>query len=81
MRHASHRSRPADRRQPHDHDDQARDNDAIATGGSTLRYGWDDVTRRPCATAAQVHAALAVRKYTGRLKPCSPSRGTLRQVA
>jgi hypothetical protein len=54
------------------HLDQARDNDAIATGGSTLRYGWDDVTRRQCAVAAQVHAALAP------LKPCSPSCGGLR---
>jgi hypothetical protein len=60
------------------HLDQARDNDAIATGGSTLRYGWDDITRRPCAAAAQVHAALAKRKYTGSLKPCSPSCDALR---
>jgi hypothetical protein len=71
------RYHPTERR----HLDQARDNDAIATGGSTLRYGWDDVTRRPCATAAQVHAALAERKYTGPLMPCSPSCGTLRQIA
>jgi hypothetical protein len=63
------------------HLDQARDNDATATGGSTLRYGWDDVTRRPCAVAAQVHAALAKRKYTGPLKPCSPSCAALRQAA
>lgn len=67
------RYHPAERR----HLDQARDNDAIATGGSTLRYGWDDVTRRPCATAAQVHAALAKRGYTGPLKPCSPTCGAL----
>ena len=53
--------------------DQARDNDATATGGSTLRYGWDDVTRNPCAVAAQVHAALVKRRYTGLLKPCSPT--------
>jgi hypothetical protein len=60
------------------HLDQARDNDATATGGSTLRYGWGDVTRRPCAVAAQVHAALVRRKYTGPLKPCSPSCAALR---
>lgn len=53
--------------------DQARDNAAAATGGSTLRYGWDDVTRNPCAVAAQVHAALAKRRYTGLLTPCSPT--------
>jgi hypothetical protein len=57
--------------------DQSRDNDAVATGGSTLRYGWYDVTRRPCAAAAQVHAALAKRGYTGPLKPCSASCGAL----
>jgi hypothetical protein len=61
------------------HLDQARDNDAIATGGSTLRYGWDDVTRRPCAAAAQVYAALARRGYTGPLRPCSASCGALRR--
>ena len=55
--------------------DQHRDNDATATGGSTLRYGWDDVTRRQCASAAQVHAALTRRGYTGPLKPCSPTCG------
>jgi len=60
--------------------DQARDNDAIATGGSTLRYGWVDVTREPCAAAAQVHAALTERGYTGPLKPCSPACGALRKA-
>jgi hypothetical protein len=57
--------------------DQARDNAATATGGSTLRYGWDDITRRPCAVAAQVHAALVKRAYTGVLKPCSATCGIL----
>jgi hypothetical protein len=71
------RYHPEERR----HLDQARDNDATATGGSTLRYGWDDVTRRPCAVAAQVHAALAKRKYIGPLKPCSPACGALRRAA
>jgi hypothetical protein len=70
------RYHPGERR----HLDQARDNDAIATGGSTLRYGWDDVTRRQCAVAAQVHAALAKRGYTVPLKPCSPSCGGLRRA-
>lgn len=58
--------------------DQARDNDATAAGRSTLRYGWYDVTRRPCAAAAQVHAALTERGYTGALRPCSPACGALR---
>jgi hypothetical protein len=55
--------------------DQDRDNHAAATAGSTLRYGWIDVTRKPCASAAQVHAALRKRGYTGSLKPCSPTCG------
>jgi hypothetical protein len=57
--------------------DQDRDNDATATVGSTLRYGWIDVTRKQCASAAQVHAALTRRGYTGPLKPCSPTCLTL----
>jgi very-short-patch-repair endonuclease len=55
--------------------DQDRDNDATATVGATLRYGWIDVTRKRCASAAQVHAALSKRGYTGPLKPCSPTCG------
>jgi hypothetical protein len=61
--------------------DQARDNDATATGGSTLRYGWDDVTRHQCSVAVQVHAALVKRGYTGLLKPCSPTCEALRKAA
>jgi hypothetical protein len=61
--------------------DVARDNHAAATGASTLRYGWADVTRQPCAVAAQVHAALAERGYAGPLTPCSPTCGTLRAAS
>jgi hypothetical protein len=53
--------------------DQDRDNDATATVGSTLRYGWVDVTSRRCDSARQVHAALARRGYAGPFKPCSPT--------
>jgi Transcriptional regulator, AbiEi antitoxin len=53
--------------------DQDRDNDAAATAGSTLRYGWVDVTRKSCESAKQVHTALARRGYRGPLKPCSPT--------
>ena len=53
--------------------DQDRDNDAAATVGSTLRYGWVDVTSKRCDSARQVHAALARRGYTGPLTPCSPT--------
>lgn len=37
--------------------DQARDNEAAATTGATLRYGWADVVRTPCESAAQVYRA------------------------
>ena len=49
-----------------------RDNDAAATVGSTLRYGWVDVTSKRCDSARQLHAALTSRGYAGPLKPCSP---------
>lgn len=53
-------------------EDRRRDNAAVATTGATLRYTWDDVTRRPCETAAELHAALERLEYEGALKPCSP---------
>ena len=55
--------------------DRARDNQAAARGGSTLRYDWSDVTREACATAAQVYEALRERGYRGTLKPCSQACG------
>jgi hypothetical protein len=54
------------------HHDRARDNQAAAQGGSTLRYDWNDVTRRACETASQVYAALRERGYQGQIGPCSP---------
>jgi hypothetical protein len=51
--------------------DQERDN-VNAVSGSTLRYGWDDVTRRACEVARQEADALRRRGWTGDLKPCSP---------
>jgi hypothetical protein len=51
--------------------DQERDNQAAVTG-STLRYGWTDVTRRACETARQEAEALHHRGWTGQLRPCSP---------
>lgn len=51
--------------------DKTRDNAATAGGGSTMRYDWQDVTRDPCHTAAQVADALHARGWTGRLRRCS----------
>lgn len=52
--------------------DQDRDN-ANAVTGSTLRYGWDDITRRACEVALQEAAALRRRGWADTLKPCSPA--------
>lgn len=52
--------------------DQARDNEAAATTGATLRYGWADVTAAPCDTAGQVYRALRTRGYPGAIRACSP---------
>jgi len=51
--------------------DTERDNQAAVTG-ATLRYGWDDVARKACETAAQEAAALRNRGWAGALTPCSP---------
>jgi hypothetical protein len=51
--------------------DRVRDNQAAVTG-ATLRYGWDDVTRRACETARQEADALRRRGWDGQLRACSP---------
>jgi hypothetical protein len=51
--------------------DRARDNEAAATTGTTLRYGCADVNRTPCETAAQVYRSLRKRGYSGTIRPCS----------
>lgn len=53
--------------------DMDRDNRATLRAEATLRYGWLDVTSRPCEVAAQV---LAVQRRGGRpdqAAPCGPS--------
>ncbi len=52
--------------------DNRRDNAAAASGMVTLRYGWTDVTERPCQTAAEVAATLRARGWTGQLRRCGP---------
>lgn len=58
---------PGDRRWA----DICRDNAAAADGILTLRYGWRDVTQRPCQVAAQIVRVLRYRGYSGSL-PCTP---------
>jgi hypothetical protein len=52
--------------------DRRRDNAAIADGIVTLRYGWADVTERPCQTARQIATVLASRGWRGTLRRCGP---------
>ncbi|MBV9206733.1 MAG: type IV toxin-antitoxin system AbiEi family antitoxin domain-containing protein [Actinobacteria bacterium] len=52
--------------------DKARDNAAAAAGQQTLRYGWAQVKREACATAAEVAAVLRRHGWDGRPRPCSP---------
>jgi very-short-patch-repair endonuclease len=51
--------------------DLARDNEATATTGATLRYSWADADRAPCDTADQVYHALRKRGYPGTIRLCS----------
>lgn len=50
--------------------DLARDNHLSTLGMVTLRYGWLDVTERPCLVAAQIAATLRARGWGGRLRSC-----------
>jgi hypothetical protein len=52
--------------------DKARDNAAAADGQQSLRYDWAAVTRRPCATAAEVAGVLRNHGWSGQPRPCSP---------
>lgn len=53
--------------------DMSRDN-SLAFVGPTLRYGTYDVSRRPCAVAAQVAEALTRLGWSGTLRPCRRCR-------
>jgi Transcriptional regulator, AbiEi antitoxin len=53
--------------------DIGRDNANLAAGFVTLRYGWVDVTERPCRTAAEVGAVLYRGGWSGQLHPCGPT--------
>ena len=53
--------------------DIRRDNASAAEGQVTLRYGWADVTQRPCQVAAEVGAVLSGRGWDGWLRRCGPA--------
>lgn len=53
--------------------DIRRDNANAAEGQVTLRYGWPDVTERPCRVAAEIGATLGRRGWDGTLRRCGRS--------
>ncbi|MFK4087468.1 hypothetical protein ACI2LF_25390 [Kribbella sp. NPDC020789] len=53
--------------------DLDRDNRATLRAEATLRYGWFDITSRPCAAAVQVVQALRFRDPAVKARPCRPS--------
>jgi very-short-patch-repair endonuclease len=52
--------------------DVRRDNANAADGIITLRYGWADVTERPCEVAGEIARVLRLRGWRGRITPCRP---------
>jgi very-short-patch-repair endonuclease len=50
--------------------DHRRDNAAVVSGQRVLRYGFDDVTRRPCAVAREVATLLAAAGWRGPSRTC-----------
>jgi hypothetical protein len=55
--------------------DAHRDNLAVLDGDAPLRFGWDDVTDRPCETAALLARVLRDRGWTGRPRRCAAGCG------
>jgi hypothetical protein len=53
--------------------DLRRDNAAAVAGDVTLRYGWADVTKRPCEVARQVAEVLRSRGWDGVPRRCGKS--------
>jgi hypothetical protein len=54
-------------------DDLRRINAITELGVGTVRYGWIDVDRHSCQTAAQIGAILRSRGWPGPLIPCGPT--------
>lgn len=55
-------------------------NAAVLAGSARLRYGYGDVTRRPCVVALEVATALRSAGWPGRPRNCGPECA-LRSVA
>ncbi|GAA4636067.1 hypothetical protein GCM10023196_084350 [Actinoallomurus vinaceus] len=54
------------------HRDMRRDNAVVRAGRAPLRYGWGDVTARPCLVAAEIADVYRARGWTGVPRPCGP---------
>ena len=52
--------------------DIGRDNALAADGILVLRYGWADVSNRPCDVASQIGDAAGKRGWPGVLRRCGP---------
>lgn len=52
--------------------DIGRDNALAVDGILILRYGWPDITGRPCQVAIQVGSVAADRGWPGVLRRCGP---------
>jgi very-short-patch-repair endonuclease len=52
--------------------DHRRDNAAVLAGSRVLRYGFADVTHRPCVVAQEVAAVLQANGWQGRPRGCGP---------
>jgi hypothetical protein len=52
--------------------DSRRGNANAVDGQQTLRYGWADMTDRPCGVAAEVGAVLSGHGWDGCLRRCGP---------
>ncbi len=50
--------------------DMGRDNRLALSGLTTLRYGWHDVTQRPCDVARQLCEMLQSRGWAGKSTRC-----------
>ncbi|HEY3903386.1 MAG TPA: hypothetical protein VGM14_05760 [Streptosporangiaceae bacterium] len=60
--------------------DLKRVNAITEKGIMVLRYGWIDVDRWPCETAAQISAVLRHLGWRGRGRPCGPNCGAIRRA-
>ncbi|MCO5996184.1 hypothetical protein [Actinoallomurus rhizosphaericola] len=52
------------------HRDLRRDNAAVRAGLAPLRYGWGDITERPCLVAAEIGDVYRRRGWTGSPRSC-----------